>query len=185
MIIPKQNNIVGYWKGNLNQNGTLQDYSGYGNHGTITGADQIDTPFGSTLDFISGNSDKVELGDIGNIKTVSLLVKSDSTTEYFIDLNGTANIDVLTGTIRANNFTSPLFFINGDYDATPTLFANNWIHIAIATGTIIDANAVVLGLIGANYGDCTMAHIILWDIQLNPNEVLQLYQAMMRLPDRR
>lgn len=174
LYLPKVSAIVGLWLGNLNQDGDLEDWSVNENHGTVTGADHIETPFGSGLDFISGNSDKVSLGNIGNVKSVSCLVKADSITEYFIDMNGTANIDLNAGTIRANNFTSPIFYVNGNYDATPSMPANIWTHVVITTGTNVNASAVVLGLISANYSDMTISPVVFWSVQLNGNEVLAL-----------
>ncbi len=72
-----------------------------------------------------------------------------STTNYFIDLNGTAYISATTGTISATGFTSPTIYVDGA--VTSTLAANQWQHIAVTTATGLNASAMNIGKISTNY----------------------------------
>jgi len=67
MGIPRQDRIVGYWKGNLNPDGTLQDFNPNAgatlNHGALVSAPpQTETPYGSALDY-DGSADTVTITD--------------------------------------------------------------------------------------------------------------------------
>jgi len=82
----------------------------------------------SALSFDS-TSDYVTTGNIGSgIKTVEFWVYPTSTTNYFVDLNGSAYISASGGTVSATGFTSPTIYVNGAVSSTIT--ANTWQHIA-------------------------------------------------------
>ena len=75
----------------------------------------------------NGTSDTISLGNVYNgVKTVAFWVKPNTTTEPFIDLNGTATIDVTSGVVAANKFTTPTIYVDGaDFTAlaAPTFVA--------------------------------------------------------------
>jgi len=103
----------------------------------------------SALKF-DGNSDYVNAGNVGTgIKTVEFWVYPNSTTNYLIDLNGSAYISVSSGTISATGFTDPTIYVNGA--SSSTLSAGSWQHVAVVTSTAIDASAVYLGKISSDY----------------------------------
>jgi hypothetical protein len=103
----------------------------------------------SALSF-DGASDYVTTGNIGSdIKTVEFWVYPTSTTNYFVDLNGSAYISASAGTVTATGFTSPTIYVNGAVSSTIT--ANSWQHIAVTTATAINASSTNVGKISTNY----------------------------------
>lgn len=109
----------------------IKDTSGNSRHGDAQGslATTSVTPgrVGQSLLF-NGTSDLISLGNVYNgIKTVSFWVKPNSTTQPFIDLNGTATINMTSGTVAANNFTSPSVYIDGTAQgvSAPTLVSTS------------------------------------------------------------
>lgn len=98
---------------------------------------------GNALDF-DGVDDYIDVG-IGptSIKTVEFWVNPSSTTEYYIDLNGTEYISSSTGTISASGFTSPTIRVNG-VEST-TIVSGSWQHISITTSTGINATDLDIG----------------------------------------
>ena len=97
-----------------------------------------------------GAGDYITTGNIGSdIKTVEFWVYPTSTTNYFVDLNGSAYISASAGTISATGFTSPVYYVNGAVSSTIT--ANTWQHIAVTTATAINASSTNIGKISTNY----------------------------------
>jgi len=132
----------------------LYDLSLNGHHGKIYGA----MPEMGYFPYRKFDSDYIDVGDIGNIKSVELLINPATTTEYLTDLNATATIDALSGTIRANNFTSPTIYVDGVESST--IVANKWQHVIITTGTNIAASAVFIGKIASNYLEGVIAYAL-------------------------
>jgi len=79
---------------------------------------------------------------IGNYSSSGNEFSSARPTSKIFDLNGTANIEVSSGTITANGFTSPTIYVDGS--ATSTI-DDEWRFVAITTDTGINASAVNLG----------------------------------------
>jgi uncharacterized protein (TIGR02145 family) len=68
-----------------------------------------------------------------------------------IDLNSTANIEVATGTITANNFIDPTIYVDGSAAST---IDSDWRFVAITTNTGIDASAVDIGKVASAAWTC-------------------------------
>ncbi len=121
---PTSSILVGHWTLDGNDvvwgdtSTEIKDVSGYAKHGNFsnnlsTGSTTVGR-IGQGIVF-NGTSDSVSLGSVYNgVKTVAFWVKPNTTTQPFIDLNGTATVDVSSGTVRGNNFTSPTFYKDGD-----------------------------------------------------------------------
>jgi len=95
----------------------IKDVSGYAKHGNFS--NNLSTGsvtagrIGQGIVF-NGTSDSVSLGSVYNgVKTVAFWVKPNSTTQSLIDLNGTATIDMTSGIVAANSFTTPTIYIDG------------------------------------------------------------------------
>ena len=177
MGFPQQSNLSIYCRGNLNQSGTFQDFSGNDRHGTLVSAPpQIETPYGSALDF-DGGADRVTFGNIGNdIKSVSLVIRIDALTNYLIDFDGTDTIDILTGTLRANSIVNAHLYVNGVIGTAIEI--GGFYHIAVTTDTALNASAFVLANIGANFGDGVFSHLAAWSVELDGDEVAEMYRQM-------
>ena len=142
---------------------------------SIAYAGWTDGKYNSAIDF-NGTSTYVDgFGALGNIKAVSFWIKADSLTEDVIDLNGTQTITVSSGTILANNFTSPTIYVDGKVSST--LSDTNWHHIAIMTDTNINASAVVVGKVGANYFDGILDDVRIYNYARATDEIRADYNA--------
>ncbi len=177
--------LVGYWTldgSDIKWSDTtteIKDTSGNSKHGDAQGslAAGSATPgqVGQGLRF-NGTSDVISLGTVYNgVKTIAFWAKPNSTTQPFIDLNGTATIDVTTGTVAANNFTSPTIYVDGA--VTSTFPDTNWHHIVITTGTGINASATNIGKISTSYFGGTLDDIRFYSSALSSTQVTDLYRA--------
>lgn len=119
------------------------------------------THAGGDLTFDNSTS-VVEIGDTGEtIKSVSFWVNPTTNTEYFLTVGagGSAEtIDSDTGTLAADNWTSPTIYINGA--ATTTLPTGSWSYVTVNTATGFAADNVLIGQIGANFMQGKMTHIL-------------------------
>lgn len=229
MSIPRIGSVVGYWKGNLNQDGTLQDFNPNAgatlNHGTLVSAPpQVETPYGSALDY-DGSADFVTIPrasvfDITttDTKTFSFLFKmNDSGINTFISqsdggiVNDTGYRIQITnsqlrfvyndgGAIVTTESSSATFqigvwqlatvtvdylntrivvYVNDEFDSVHTMATSTTlvkdIAQAIGSATSNDASNPFNGII---------AHTIIWNVALNPNEVLAHYNAIQELTER-
>ena len=129
--------------------GKVIDISGNGNHGTINGATDTKGIFGRALSF-DGVDDTVTLGNIGNIKSIAMTIKLNSTTEKILE--GAANdklIHANVGTLTYPEFDNA--YINGV--DTDTITSRDWVDIVITSSTNVDMSAVTLALNNATYGN--------------------------------
>ena len=86
---PLDRGLVGEWRFDRNTGLLLPDYSGYGQHGTIVGADWVTTRYGPALDFNSGDSDYVYVNNdySGLPCTVEILCEPDDTSAIRVGLH--------------------------------------------------------------------------------------------------
>lgn len=217
--IPKQSNIVSYWKGNLDQNGDLFDSVG-SNHGTLVSAPpQVETPYGSALDY-DGSADTVSYADTGNLFnfsktddfTISSLVKFDtvSVTRSLVHRRNTTGYALQLATDKADFFTDHTTDGNKALNGTTTIATGVWyLFTAVMSGQVkhiytndIHENSADISSFGdisesgltlfigkdnnnSSFLDGIIAHTIIYNTGLNPNEVKQLYLAIQRLTAKR
>ena len=173
--------LVGYWTfdgADYSSATVITDKSGNSHSGTLTNAPTKTTgKWGQALDF-PGSNQYVSVGSVYNgVKTVAFWIWADSTTKNIIDLNATATIDVSSGTIRGNNFTSPTIYIDGIASSTPTIDTAGWHFVVITTGTGINASAVDIGRISTGYFDGRLDDVRMYSGALSASAIYQLYTA--------
>ena len=152
------------------------DRSGQGNNGNVIGAKAVIGKVGQGLE-LDGVDDYIDCGNVyDGIKTVSFWIKANSLTEKIIDLNGTADIEVVSGTITANNFSSTIY-VDGALGST---IDTEWHYISIATSTGINASAVDIGRIGADYFNGILDEVRIYNYILSAEEILKHYQVWSR-----
>ncbi|MFH0923532.1 MAG: LamG-like jellyroll fold domain-containing protein, partial [Candidatus Falkowbacteria bacterium] len=152
------------------------DRSGNSNNGNVIGATAVIGKVGQGLEF-DGSDDYINCGNVyDGIKTVSFWIKADSITEKIIDLNGTVDIEVVGGTITANNFSQTIY-VDGSLGST---IDAEWHYISIATSTGINAGAVDIGRIGADYFDGILDEVRFYDYALSADEILKHYRVWSR-----
>lgn len=94
--------------------------------------------------YFDGTGDFVDIGTgPASVKSVSFWVRPTTTSEHFIDLNGSAYISASSGTLSATGFTSPTIYINGQVSST--IVANEWQYITVTTGTGVNATDFDIG----------------------------------------
>ena len=136
---------------------------------------------GTAVSF-DGTNDKVVIGDVGNIKTVSFWVNADTATEQIIDLDGTQYITVSSNTLTlGGTWSSSIIYIDGV--VSTTLSNDKWHHVAVTVTANIDADSVDFGIIGSDYGDITLSNVTMFDTTLTSSQVQELYNnPEMQLP---
>jgi len=152
--------------------GDAQDFSGNSNDGSVTGADLVvdeDNRFEAAYDFVSGNSDKINFGNVGNIKTIALRINLDSTTESIVEESAAAGISVSGGSLSYATWDNA--FVDGvDTDT----IATGWTTLIVTSTTDVAATALQLGLIDSTYGDFKCSFIKTWDRALSVIEIKQV-----------
>lgn len=166
----------------LKMEGNADDSSGYDNHGTVTDATLTDDRWGhpnSAYNF-NGTSAKIACGDVyDGVKSILLIVKLDSTTEYILDLDGgTTYIWVDSGTVKGQGIISPTIYVNGLVSSS--VVAGRWYVIQITTATGINADNVTLGNVGANWFDDSLSKLRLDSVEMTQTQIEHLANKMMR-----
>jgi len=105
---------------------------------------------GKALDF-DGSNDYVTVGNsITGVQSISLWIKPTNTTQSILDLDGgTHYLSLSSGSITANGFSSPSYYVNGVSGQTVT--ANVWNHVVITTATSFTGSAINIGKVSSNY----------------------------------
>ena len=98
----------------------------------------------------NGTDEKVDYGDVGNIRTIEMWVNPDTTTEELVLVDTGKDIMLSTGTVTYTGLTETNTFVDGV--DTNTMVADRWQHL-ICVFTQVDANNLELANDGTNYGD--------------------------------
>uniref|UniRef100_A0A6M3KHB3 Putative lectin/glucanase superfamily protein n=2 Tax=viral metagenome TaxID=1070528 RepID=A0A6M3KHB3_9ZZZZ len=125
--------------------GDGRDYSRYARSVTITS--QPKTGEYITTD---GTDDKLDYGDLGNIRTISFWARPSTTTQELLLIDTGKDIMVSSGTITYTGLTPTATYVNGT--ASTTLAASVWQHVVCVLNADVDANNFEIGNDGANYG---------------------------------
>jgi len=184
---------VGYWKfddpTSTPSGGTsgqaAMDSSGQGNNGVLgstINADSADPTWrdesmcvsGKCLQF-DGTDNYVDVGaGPGVVNTVSFWSRAITTSEHYIDLNGSAYISTAGGTVSATGFTSPTIYVDGV--ASTTVTANAWHHISVTTVASLNANDLDIGrLEGTDYFNGFIDEVKIYPYVRTAEEVKQDY----------
>lgn len=103
-----------------------------------------------------------------------LLSLSVTTQQNLIDLNGVgANIEIVSGTVTANGFTSPTIYVDGAVSST--LNDTAWHHVVVTTGTPINANLITFGTVAGTFFGGSLDDVRVYNRALGAGEVRQLY----------
>ena len=172
--------LVGWWTMDGPDTLTnIADKSGQGDTGNLihggSGTTTAPGKVGQALTF-DGVNDYVTLGASYNgVQSVAfwIQVSTSTTLQKILDLNGTATVTIDSGTLNGNNFTSPTRYVDGA--AASTIDDTNWHHVAITTGTGINASAMDIGRISAAYLGGSLDDVRVYSRALSAAEVLQLY----------
>jgi len=143
------------WSKYQNLARTAWEQAGY-QYNNEASANELQGKSGGSVLLNGSNSDYLDLGNQGTIKLVEFWIKLGTTTEKIIDLNGTANIEAIAGTLTVNSWAGTTITIDG---AVTSTIGTDWAHVLITSSTGVAASAVKVGLIGATYGDFSIKDI--------------------------
>ena len=178
--------LVGHWKMDDGVGLSPKDSSDSGNDGVLTNFD-----FNQSSDWTSGKvagalkfdgvDDYVDIGDTSQagVKSVSFWLYPETTTEYPVDLNGSAYISISSGEATTTGFTSPTIYVNGT--ATSTISADNWQFLTVTTDTGINASDFDISRIeGVGYLEGKIDDVRIYNRALSADEISYLYNR--RIP---
>lgn len=165
---PLQNAIL-YFKNtilprpNWNEAGKqLNDFSGAGNNGQIHSGGAL------TLD---GVNNEINVGDVGSVRSYSLLLELDSTSEDIIELNATDSLSASGGTLSLAG-QSGTIYVNGVESSTITT-AYAWVTVVLDAA--VTADDVNIGKVGVAFGGFDVAGFHVYTDALTASEVLANY----------
>ncbi len=120
-----------------------------------------------------GSADYVDVGTgPTTVNAVSFWVNPTTTTEYPIDINGTAYVWINSGTVTAQGFTTPTIYVNGKQ--TSTIAAGVWSHVLVTTQTSLSASDFDIGRVeSVGYHEGSIDHVRLYNVPLSQDQVFQ------------
>ena len=107
-------------------------------------------------------------------QSVDFWVYPQTTTEYFVDLNGSAYVWANAGTVTATGFTSPTIYVNGAVSSV--VVAGQWQHIAVTTGTALNASAPKIGKTTTNFMEGNIDEARVLSRVLSADEIAETYR---------
>jgi len=126
--------------------------------------------YGAGLSFDGG--DYVSQGTGPTIvNSISFWTYPTSTTNYFVDLNGSAYISATSGTLSATGFTTPTIYVNGVVSST--IVVNQWQYITVTTATNLNASALNFGKISTNYLAGKLDEVKLYNYVRNSKQITE------------
>ena len=154
--------------------GNVSDASGNGltltNNGTTT---FVGGKFGNGSEHVPASTQYFSTATtINNVKSVSFWTNPDNTTNYYINLTASANIQS-AGTISTPGFTNPKVYVNGMQ--TNAVTADTWQLVTVTSDTAINADVFYVGRVSSSYHDGTLDEVRLYNRTLTPSEVVALY----------
>ncbi|MEA3477010.1 MAG: LamG domain-containing protein [Bacteroidota bacterium] len=150
-------------------------WRGEGNDGTGTGiasSNLTDGHDGGKAISFNGTDEKVDFGDLGNIRTVSLWVNPDTTTEELFLVDTGKDVMLSGGTVTYTGLTETNTFIDGV--DTNTMVADKYQHL-VCVFTEVDANNFELANDGSNYGDIDVDSVAVYSGSLENIEAEDIH----------
>ncbi|MCK4342415.1 MAG: LamG domain-containing protein [Phycisphaerae bacterium] len=95
-VADRDDSLVGYWTYDEGGGGTVHDYSGYGNNGTLSGANWVSGVLGTALSF-DGVDDYVEVADSASLDLTSAFTIEAWVKPHFVTASS-EDVKIWTGT---------------------------------------------------------------------------------------
>ena len=170
---------VAYWKFDEGYSSTAYDSSSSGYNASLgtgssapTWRSEESCVSGKCL-YFDGTDDLVSVGStVPAIQTVEFWIKPNTSTEYFLDLNGTDYIQSSSGTISVGGFGTYTTYINGVSGAT-AINTNRWNHIAITTTSGLTGSTVRIGKVSTNFLQGFIDDVKIYNYARSADEIKQ------------
>lgn len=129
-----------------------------------------------------GTNDYIDLGNLGTVRSVVLLLKLDSTTGglFYLTTSLTSKIDSDTISATGTNF-SPTIYVDGAASSTLS-DTSGWHTIALSNASNLTASAFRLGSDNSTYLDGTIGAVVVTSTTLSAEYVKALHQLLMMKP---
>jgi len=136
-------------------------------------AEGVEIFAGKAITF-DGTSAQVTVGNTAkDIKTIVAWVNATSASEALIDLDGSADISIVSNNVVATGWTTPSIYTNDLENIT--IETGEWTLISVTSDTGITASAVEIGLVGASFMEGSMTQIIGFTKALTQVEINQIF----------
>jgi len=130
--------------------------------------------YNSAIEF-NGETTFVDVGSVGNIRTVSFWVKrSDTSNRDIIDL-GVPEIKIDSDAITASGFTSPTYYVDGALGST--IADTGWHYVTITDTADVSADDVDIGKASASFFYGTLDNVQLYAYARTADEIRLDYNA--------
>jgi len=170
---------VAYWKFDEGYGTNAQDSTPNNQDGTISGATWQDESMcvtGKCLLFDGSNDTVTVANTVSNIQTVEFWAKPITSTQSIISFDGTAHsISASSGALTATGFGTPIIYVDGQ--ASNTLTANAWQHIAVTTATSFDGTNIQMGLINTTYFKGYIDDVKIYDYARSAGQIKADYNS--------
>lgn len=162
MVLYFKNNILPrpQWEDSETQ---LNDYSNNNNGGQIYS--------GGALSFTT--NDLTESVDLGSVRSYSVWLSPDTTSEEILKLNASDSLSVVSGTVTLAGQSGTIYV---DGVAGSTIPAGSYSHVTVVLDAGVDADAMQFGTDdGVAFGDLDISEAIFYSSELTAANVLANY----------
>jgi len=159
-----------------------QDRSQSPYDGTATGGTGTPVPIYPGFDFITANTQYIDIGaGYNGIKSVLLWVKPDAVnlvTDTPIDLNGIDYLTIVNGTLTKNGFAGGTTVLYTDAVAAAVTITTNWHMIGITDTVGKNASDLDIGRKDIGYFNGVIGGVLLFAKVLTQTEIQNIYNIM-------
>jgi len=144
--------------------------------GLVAATDIVPGPYGGYATQYNGTDEKSTAGNVGAVRSISFIVKPDTTTEELVLLSTGNDIMVNSGTITYTGVTASATYVNGV--ASTALVAGMWQHVVCVLSANHTASAFALATDGTNFGAISATDVRIYSSALTNLQAADLYQAL-------
>lgn len=146
----------------------------YGPHSPYESpAEQSLGRIGQAFDF-SGESAYVDAGNIGTARAISFWIKTSSSTQKIINIDGTDQIELSSNSVLATSFPGATIYVDGAVGST---IDSGWHHVVVTDSTGVSASTFEVGRVGSGYFDGVIDDVRVYSSVLSASEIQRLYES--------
>ncbi len=110
------------------------------------------------------------------VKSIVFWLKTSSSSQHLLDLNGSAYLSLSSWSVTANGFSSPTIYVDG---AVTSTFPSDgaWHHIVVATSTGVNASDMDIGRVeGVGLSDAAFDDVRIYSTTLSAADIKRIYE---------